>query len=358
MPAPQVQTLSATLDYTPCVFQGNWLNLLFVEDVQRIAPRALLHSLAAPSLIEERRLVLDAQPTGHRFPVFSITSRPDPTALSKRLFGSFDQARHLLQTQSGLSKHISEQVKRLSPDVVAFIIVDGLSYYDLQEGQSDPCLVEGPTITQNGFRQAIGRPSLGQRLFELGYKHQHAFTYFNRDSNELAGDLHRVFGAAQVTTVRTFDEILESDAINAAASYVQVTMPGLDALSHSHRDRPPVASYLALIFERFEKLTEALATQGRRVLAVLTADHGLLWRDAMDTPKYIDSSTVRADSNHPRYLLGTATRDYTRVVRLKDRTYSLLGFPYLTRKIRSNEWGVHGGISAWESLVPLISREL
>lgn len=358
MPATALRTLSETLDNTPCVFQGNWLNLLFVEDVQSVAPRALVSSLAAPSLVDERRLVLDAQPPGHRFPAFSVTSRPDPTALSKRLFGSFDQARHLLQTQSGLSKHISDQVAKTGPDVVAFVVVDGLSYYDLREGQCDPCLVEGPTITQNGFRQAIGRPSLGQRLFELGYRHQHAFTYFDRGSNALSSDLHRIFGATQVTTVRTFEEVLASSAIKSAASYIQVTMPGLDALSHSHRDQPPVGSYIGLILERFEQLAEALATQRRRVLAVLTADHGLLWRDAIGTPKYVGSSTTYSDSNHPRYLLGTAVRNYTRVVRLQDRTYSLLGFPYLTRRLRSNEWGVHGGISAWESLVPLISHHL
>jgi hypothetical protein len=89
----------------------------------------------------------------------------------------------------------------------------------------------------------------------------------------------------------------------------------------------------------------------------LTADHGILWRDQLKADERFCPELAPEDARHPRYALGGIARDCARVWRSDGTTYSLLRFPYLTRPLRHTEWGVHGGISAWESVVPLVIRE-
>lgn len=63
------------------------------------------------------------------------------------------------------------------------------------------------------------------------------------------------------------------------------------------------------------------------------------------------------DIGSPRYVKGSILRGYGRVCRCRGQSYTLFRAPYVTRRFRNNEWGVHGGISAWESVVPFITRE-
>lgn len=62
------------------------------------------------------------------------------------------------------------------------------------------------------------------------------------------------------------------------------------------------------------------------------------------------------DAKHPRYVLGSLLRDFTHIRKIDAQTYSLMRIPYITRPLKNTKWGVHGGISAWESIVPLIIR--
>jgi hypothetical protein len=41
-------------------------------------------------------------------------------------------------------------------------------------------------------------------------------------------------------------------------------------------------------------------------------------------------------------------------VEFAGRAFTLLNYPYLRRRLRANEWGVHGGLSFEESIVPLL----
>jgi hypothetical protein len=42
-------------------------------------------------------------------------------------------------------------------------------------------------------------------------------------------------------------------------------------------------------------------------------------------------------------------------VEFDGKEFAMLEYPYLRRDLRTNEWGVHGGLSFEESVVPLFS---
>jgi hypothetical protein len=138
--------------------------------------------------------------------------------------------------------------------------------------------------------------------------------------------------------------------------FIQVTGPGLDALSHHHQDEPPVKHYIDNIFERFDSLIDYFTHKHRSVLACLTSDHGILWRNSLEGKWSIVNDLQVDDARSVRHIRGSRIRNYIKVKTGYGDTFSMLRIPYITRKLHNNEWGVHGGISAWESLVPLIIR--
>lgn len=362
---------SRALDAFPAAFTGNPLHLLFVPDAFPItaAPDAYLRTLDAPGLLTERREYLRladaaaASPADEQwpFPAFPVRHRPDPARVSEVLFERFESAPTLLPTQADIGPILVQKAAQERPDIVALMIADGLSYYDLpSDTEAVPCLVNGVSITAFGYRAVVGQPSVAQRLFAIGYRGQQGFTYYDRADNALASDLYALFGDSQVRRVGSLDEALQSlrAAPPGPPSYVQITVAGLDHLSHHHPDRPLRDAYLTTVLNRFADFVACLTDGGkRRVLACLTADHGILWRDCLpETGAEVVSDLFSEDARHPRYVRGGLLRHYGRVVSRGGETWTLLRAPYLTRKMRAGEWGVHGGISAWESLVPLLIR--
>lgn len=354
-----VMGFSAALDAYPAGFSGNLLNLLFLDDAMSIQfPKEFLWHLDAPALVEERRQYVVGDCPFWPFPTFSLKGRPDPWSVSQRLFERFDEATRILPIQRDIGRIVESRVKQYGADVVLLMIVDGLSYYDLPEDfEAEPCLVDGVSITEFGYRQVVGSPEISRRLFALGYRTQFGYTYFSPEPGTLADNILSQFSSSQVVKVKAFDEILEHVAAQRLArGYVQVSVPGMDQICHAHRDKPPRDYYLQEILDRFERLTDCLAKQKRRVLACLTADHGILWRDAIEDRMEIVSNLSSDDVHAPRYIRGHILRDYGRCRTSLGKNYTLLRVPCLTRNLRSNEWGVHGGISAWESVVPLLIR--
>jgi hypothetical protein len=274
------------------------------------------------------------------------------------MFERFDQAAQLLTTQRDIGKIVQARVRRFEPDIVVLLIVDGLSYYDLPEEMgAEPCLVDGASITEIGYRQVVGSPEVSRRLFKAGYVTQLGFTYYPPDPDSLSAQILAQFAGSQIVKVRAFADILEYLATtHIVRGYIQISMPGLDHLCHAHHDRPPKEYYLGEILERLDLLIERLSKPGKRVLAFLTADHGILWRDDIEGKVENVGDLLPQDSYHPRYIRGHFLRDYGRCRTNYGQNYTLLRIPCLTRNLRANEWGVHGGISAWESLVPLLTR--
>ena len=357
----RIRAFSAVLDAYPAGFAGNPLNLLLVDDAHPIfVADTYLRQLDSPSLMQERREYLMDPSSPWPFPRLELNTRPDPWLISELLFQRFDDAKHLLPTQQDVGTILEDQVRRSNPAIVALVIVDGLSYYDLPACRRvDPCFVTGLTTTEFGYRAVVGNPSVSRRLFALGYTSQASFSYYAPEAGDLSADIHDTISGSQFTRVRAFDEVLtQLTSRDFSRGYVQVVLSGLDHLCHAHRDRPPVDHYLEEILSRFDALMECLSADGRSVLGCLTADHGILWRDEVEERLQITDDLLQEDIRSPRYLKGRILRPYASCCRSLDQNFSLLKIPWMTRRFRSNEWGVHGGISAWESLVPLIIRDV
>jgi len=356
----RAHAFSTALDAYPARFTGNPLNLLLVDDAHPIfVADPYLRQLDSPSLMEERREYLMDSSSPWPFPRVNLDTRPDPWFISDLLFERFDDARRLLPTQQDIGRILEDRVSRSNPAIVALVIVDGLSYYDLPACRKvDPCLVTGVTTTEFGYRAVVGHPSVSRRMFALGYANQASYSYYPPEHSELSADIHDTMSGSQFTRVRAFDEILtDLRRRDFPRGYVQIVLSGLDHLCHAHHDRPPVDHYLEGILSRLDALIDCLGAGGRRVLGCLTADHGILWRDIIEDEVQIADDIFQEDIRSPRYIKGAILRPYGRCCRSLDRNFTLLKAPWMTRRFRANEWGVHGGISAWESLVPLIIRD-
>ncbi len=100
-------------------------------------------------------------------------------------------------------------------------------------------------------------------------------------------------------------------------------------------------------------LVEFFQANGFSVVVYLTADHGILWRTEHEF-----RSLAYMGERRPRYARVTTEQkppaQSTRF-NLGDAQYDLFHYPYLSMDIKSNDSGVHGGLSAQESIVPLVT---
>jgi hypothetical protein len=357
-PEDVIKKLSSAIDHYPAGFSGDRLNLLLVQEAEPIWSCAeYWRRMDNPSLCDERREVLVSDEPWP-FPVFNVPRKPEAGAVSDALFDHFDYARKVLLTQKAIGAEIARRASESGADVVMLMVVDGLSYYDVPDTlNAQPCLVEGVTTTEFGYREVIGKPSVSQRMFAAGYRNQIGMSFYDTGANPLAASLYSSFGQSQIHRISSFDQclqILRLTGLNRA--FVQIISPGLDEICHKHRDAPPRAEYLHGILEKFNNLRAVVSGLHLKALACLTADHGIIWRDALGEARVIGVERNQ-DSTHPRYVHGSLLREDLRVVQCGSRSFSLLRAPLLTRELRSTEWGVHGGLSAWESLVPVVFSE-
>jgi len=360
MPQNDLGDFERALNWYPPAYTGNRLNLLLVADAEPVSdPRDYLHKLDEPNLVDEtREFALDPK-LPWPFPQFQVDARPSAEQVQLSMGQGIEHAKRILPTQQDLPTMISRQAAILHPDVVALMVSDGLSYYDVDAAlNAEPVIVDGVSITEHGYRQVIGSPPVSARLFRSGYEDQRGYSFFDVKTNSLAASLFRPFADIQLTQIRQFDDCLaDLKQRPVHHGYIQVTTPGLDGICHQHSDAPPVDYYLRSLLDKFEQLVDCLSTHNTKVLAFLTSDHGILWRERFESDTWrIVSGLLPEDCTRGRYIRGAIMRDYTIVVQGEGSTYSLLKYPYLARDWRSNEWGMHGGISAWESIVPLITR--
>ena len=352
---------SSLINYYPAIFHGNNLNLLFLNDAQKIDdPQQYFKHLSACILMDEQRefflgsdLNLGIQPP---FPQYLIDQRPEPRDLSEMLFQRFDLAKKYIFSQENIAEFIVNLSIKNKPDVVVLILVDGLSYYDIPEQEGlQPCFVPGLTTTDFGFRTIIGKPSISNRMFFAGYKRQKAYSFFDY-SNTLSGAIHDGFSEAHYIRIREVKEIFKAlKSIKPKHNYIQIVLDGLDSLCHNHRDAPPIEYYKGRIINCLEEVESIFIKKKLHYQIHLVSDHGILWNDTYD--KFIIVNDLfPEDAYHPRYIKGTFNRMYGRIGVGLGSTFTLFKAPYISRDFRNNEWGMHGGISAWESIVPFITR--
>jgi len=354
--------LDDTLDRTPVVYEGEPLllaeldNLVVERDVWRYVQRV---DNPAPVAVERTVLLGPVTSYFDRWPVVRMDARApaDLAQFNRRLFQNYDQVRRFVFTQSDIAVRIEED---LDVDVIVLLLVDGLSYTDWMDYPGvQSCLVKGPTITPVGFRNIVGKPSIARRLFKRGFRKRLGFSHWDRD-NQLTDVLFYGFDpATQMFKVSEFTEILLAlDRLPPEQTYVQILTNGLDAISHRHRGRPPVEAIARHLYEDILlALVERLQSMGATALVYATADHGILWKPEPETSEeLIVIRDERTDSH--RYAKGTLIIPHSRQFSCYGMNYTVLAYPYLFNRLTSLEWGMHGGISFQESVVPFVKLEV
>lgn len=287
----------------------------------------------------------------HRFPAVRCTHNPLTGALNSVLLKRYDDIRNRLVLQSQLAHHI---VAQADAEAIVLLMIDGLSYDEVARfaphwlEYTTPVLVDGISITEHGMKRIVGDPPLAQRLFDIGYANLYGFTYWERDQEALTDVLFRGFGN-RVKKVREFRAVLdEIKTIAKERTFIQIVRTGLDQLAHQHRDRPNLESAVRTLFMDLEELIDGFQQACCSAQVHLVSDHGMLWTWEHSLKPYEPSG------DQPRYYEYPKVSQHTRIFEFEGREYSALEYPYLRRSLRSTEWGVHGGLSFQESLIPWI----
>lgn len=354
-----INAANRILDLYPVHIVGNPLSICLLDDFESERDynsfRARLDSIF---LIPCRRYVFLEIQENSPFPLINLDAQIIPEAINKVIYDRYEIFRNVLLLQSRIAGEIIKRAHEY--EVVVFIIVDGLSYFDcLRQDNVIPCLVDGVSMTENGYINCIGNPTIGRQLFACGFKKLIGFSYWTRkkDKNKLTDRIFVPFSQERVLRIRSFNEVLETlKSQSLLKTYVQVVMQGLDQLCHGHQDEPLIQQTVKRVFNRFDDVKDVILKKKLRGLVCMTSDHGILWRENSDLREINEPSQSQGHS--PRYLDGRIMRDYVMPVTSLGRNYSLLKYPFITRKLKNNEWGVHGGLSAEESIIPLLMEEV
>lgn len=350
--------LHELLRQMPVMAEIHPLSLAFLPDTMRVFedPWQMVAELDAPKPQPNRLMLATQQTTAlqHRLPSVHCTHDPLTTELNKVLLKRYDWIRTHMLCQSQVADVI---VQRNDRDVVVLLLVDGLSYADVAHSQVgdqgyelQPVLVDGVSNTEQGMQRIIGDPPLVQRLFDLGFRTVLGFTYWERTGEALTDRLFTGFGE-RVWKVKSFDEVLASlEVQELGGTFVQIVRMGLDTAAHRQRERPNIQAIVGDVLKDFERLGQLFQRKGVSACLHLVSDHGILWAHEHNLQSY-----EFGEADHPRYYEHAKRGEHVLTVEFKGKAFALLEYPYLRRKLRANEWGVHGGLSFEESMVPWLS---
>jgi hypothetical protein len=357
-----LEELLKYLEIGPVMAQMSRLSLAFLplEKLQIFDNAAeLVSTLDCPEVQSDHSLMLtlDWKPqyTSRLIPL-KVRHNPLTTELNQVLKPRWEFLQSILPCQSKLPELIA-QPTGVSCTIV--ILVDGLSWADFSSYWPDtalaqPVLVDGASTTEQGMKRIVGKPPIAERLFAMGYDRTYGFSYWTREDNFLTDRLFVLFGN-NVEKVRDFQDVLERlKDIDLNNAYVQIVRQGLDGLCHRHRDRPNPETYVKDLAQDWNSLLELLQKQGVSAQVFLTSDHGILWKEGHDLQVWMHGKWI----DSPRYLKYSYPSPQTLEVNFEDNNYTLLNYPYIGRDFKSNEWGMHGGLSFEESIVPLLTANI
>ena len=314
----------------------------------------------------------------HRFPTVSCEHNPYTPELNRVIDTNTDFIEKHTLTQNQIAHVIIDDCFRVEPEAVVVMLIDGLSFSDVtgwnEFPQAIPCFVPGLTTTPEGFQNIIGREEpLSTQLFDIGYRARFGFTYWTRKTNPLTDILFRTIPPNRIRTVHSMAEVFEElKVMDINQAYVQILRTGLDPYAHTSRlddlsrNRDSTRQSLR---EDIYQIQSILTDKGKRILFYIVSDHGILWRDEHDleavgqmsgrvNPRYTDLSK-EAPSSAEFISTDDTRQNIARFIKgSEDTTYFQLTYPYLRRPLHSNEWGVHGGLSFQESIVPFIRIEV
>lgn len=309
----------------------------------------------------ERDVIVNADTRHHDYPRIDCTADPVTPSLNDVIQWDnrehHDHIRQTLLCQSNIKDHILETVT--TEDLVALVIVDGLSYEDARPLDFDisPVVVDGITTTGPGFRRIIyggDMLSVYGALTNKDFYNAYGFTYWPRGQEELSTELHSAMGQ-DVHRIKDFKEVLaklRSDAPLDEKTYVQITRMGFDQECHNRKEEPNRGGIRDELADDIQGLVDTAEEVSDNYRIFVTADHGILWRDQLpDKPSIVYDEWA----DHARFLEGV--HDLSHSMTEQDENEgetTLLAYPHLTRELKNTEWGVHGGFSYNESIVPLI----
>ncbi len=296
------------------------------------------------------------------FPTIDLPVVPPIEWVNQKLpdhFSALCTSESKLLKQSQLVQIITDRVSYMLPDIVIFLVLDGLSLYDVTDWifpeswrvVCEPCLVDGLSITSSGMRRLIGSPPLTHRLFALGYVQRLGFSYWERSQNQLTNVLFSEFPPSQMFRFTTFEEILNrlqnTDLPNR--TFIQIVRTGLDGVCHSHREKPNIDAMLSQLKLDIEQISETVSSSQKTVRVFITSDHGILWFTEQKVTPF------KSGSASARYTYAKSSPDVSRItIAESGETFTvLIGDEIIARNRKGTEWGFHGGISARESFVPL-----
>lgn len=289
----------------------------------------------------------------HRLPAFHCTHDPLTTELNRIILKRYEFIKQHMICQSSISEEI---VRLADSEAIVVMLIDGLSYADIKKYAPErlcnvkPILVDGVSSTEQGMMRIISSPFLAQRLIESGFERVLGFTYWERHGEPLTDRLFMGFGE-RVHKVKSFSEILEVlDRENLFGTFIQIIRVGLDTFAHRNRDMPNIRALVSDILSDFDRLVILFKDKGISAWLHLISDHGILWVHEHDLQLYESKSNV-----YPRHYDQPLDSEHTLITEFEGRKFAILEYPYLRRKLHANEWGVHGGLSFEESVVPWLS---
>ena len=323
----------------------------------------------APWEVPEKATLFVNLPAGQReeltdvfgFSAIALPRFPPVEWVNQKLpehFNALCTADSKVLKQSQLAQTVTDRVSHKRPDVVVFLVLDGLSLYDVTDWAfpdawrvvCEPCFVDGLSATQSGMSRLIGSPPLTHHLFPLGYVQRLGFSYWERAQNQLTDVLFSEFPPTQLFRVATFAEVLDrlqtTDLTDRV--FIQIVRTGLDGVCHSHREKPNVDAMLNQLKSDVEQLVEVVGASEKAMRIFITSDHGILWfKEQKVMPSQLRSKSARFYRESPSDLAGITVAE-------AGETFTVLtGDGVIARNRKVTEWGFHGGISAQESFVPL-----
>jgi hypothetical protein len=348
--------LQAILRQTPVMVEIHPLSLAFLSEDVRVYADAwqMAAALDMPTpQPTEPMLAVGIEPSlQHRLPAVRCAHDPLTTELNRVLLKRYEVVRANMLSQSQLADRI---VREADAETIILMLVDGLAYADVKrcapEWLSDttPVLVDGVSITEHGMSRIVGEPTLAQRLLDAGYRHLLGFTYWERAEEPLTDRLFTGFGD-RVRKVKSFDEALATlQGENLTNAFVQIVRTGLDSAAHRQREKPTIDAVTMDVLSGLERLAALCERKGVSARVYLTSDHGILWAHEHRLQVY-----EYGDADHPRHYEYHKRSQHVLNVEFGGKAFAVLEYPYLRRELRANEWGVHGGLSFEESVVPLI----
>lgn len=273
--------------------------------------------------------------------------------------GHHERLRRELRPQSKIQDYILSRVR--DEEVIVYIMIDGLSYEAVRQTALDPepVVVDGITSTDPGFRRLVfgtDKVSVYSRLLtKKNYTEKFGFTYWERDQEDLSTDLHAAMGNS-IHRIRDFEEcrkILRNEHVSGKRTYIQITRMGMDQDSHNRKEEPLYDAVLGNLLDDLRELRTTLRNIAEDYRLFLTADHGILWReDLPENPPVVGDN----EPYEPARVIKMPKEIEEGMQVTQDGGLPVVGlaYPYLARELKHTEWGVHGGFSYYESIVPLI----